>query len=650
MNMENIMLQTMQHRKILFLISLPSTSEFKDCITDVYECLDELRQLHVDVREHIRHEDLAEANNYDVVIVVAHRDTSSNELLLSDGALSMKEFVSSIPSDFKGVIDFSSCYSATAFNAIKDHCPHCKVQVALVETTLLRRLIIYPTLVEYLYDNPEIDYGTAYKEVSKAFDDVVDGIDDIDMGNLPMTHLGQQMSSIYSPSEVRRDCPFQILVFFHYDVEKEVVKVKAQRWQTNAIIRDDFEIPIEMKEGEKISVTLSFDSPDNANIKEKDGEYNKTITIQKVMVVERFVVTVLPDFKGNGFLANIEMAKEDICFIRCAFNIDVVDHENKAPAEVVAEVPIIPEKAEEKLLCYSDVFTGRLFSRSNYTQFQNIIKKKENEEEKLFFVRKFVYNNDLFIKQLISFLEEKESELSDLLRQDDKKSEITFDLVPLLKKYVSKLQRKLDVLEGKILSVKKVKGVNVNFEEAALKFPPIEWAFIDISSEIKNLDYQIDMLKVFREIRDEIRDECKKGKIKKDEIKELVTQFLEHPHHDHVDQDLYDIFKESGTGSIIHSRSQGATTPFLALVLAMIEKEYISTDNGKEEWFINVDKFIDFSKNEGSLRTLKSRINKLVGLLENKDVLGKIKNYQKTEAGRISITAYYLLKVKVSIT
>ena len=69
--------------------------------------------------------------------------------------------------------------------------------------------------------------------------------------------------------------------------------------------------------------------------------------------------------------------------------------------------------------------------------------------------------------------------------------------------------------------------------------------------------------------------------------------------------------------------------PFLALVLAMIEKEYISTDNGKEEWFINVDKYIDFSKNEGSLRTLKSRINKLVGLIENKDVLGKIKNYQK---------------------
>ena len=70
----------------------------------------------------------------------------------------------------------------------------------------------------------------------------------------------------------------------------------------------------------------------------------------------------------------------------------------------------------------------------------------------MFFVRKFVYNNDLFIKQLTSFLEEKECELSDLLRQDDKKSEITFDLVPLLKKYISKLQKKLDILEGKLLT------------------------------------------------------------------------------------------------------------------------------------------------------------------------------------------------------
>lgn len=640
-----------QHKRILFLISLPQTSEFVNDKKEINECLSELRELKVDVREHICQEDLSVANEYDVVIVVAHYNNDNDMLVLANDMMPIQDFVSYLPHDFSGLIDFCSCHSVVAFQAIKNRCPSCLAKVSLKTVPLLRRIIIYPSVIERFLGEDSLDYDTAFELVSKEYDEILGEVCEGRDTEPEMTHLGEQMTSVYAPDAVKRDSVFQIIVFFHYDFEREVVKVKAERWQTNAAIQEDFDIPITLKENDEIFVTLSFDSTDNDNIKVKNNEYNKIVTIKKNLVVEKFVVYIMPNIRCNSFLANIEMAKDqEPPFIRCAFDINVADAENKTPAGVVAEVPLIPEKPEETILCYSDVFTGRLFSRNNYTQFQNIIKKKGNEGEKLFFVRKFIYNNDLFIKQLTSFLGEKESELSDILCKDDKRSEITFDLVPLLKKYVSKLQKKLDILEGKILGVKKVKGVNVNFEEAALKFPPIEWAFIDLSSEIKNLDYQIDMLKVFRELRDEIKDECKKGKIKKDEIKELVTQFLEHPHHDNVDQDLYDIFKESGTGSIIHSRSQGATMPFLALVLAMIEKEYISTDNGKEEWFINVDKYIDFSKNEGSLRTLKSRINKLVGLLENKEVLAKIKKYQKTEAGRISITAYYLLKMKVSIT
>ena len=59
--MENI-LATMQRRKILFLISLPRTLEFEKDKDDVNECINELRELQVDVREHIKPEDLADAN------------------------------------------------------------------------------------------------------------------------------------------------------------------------------------------------------------------------------------------------------------------------------------------------------------------------------------------------------------------------------------------------------------------------------------------------------------------------------------------------------------------------------------------------------------------------------------------------------------
>lgn len=640
-----------QHEKILFMISLPQTAEFEACNEYVSECVNRLRERGVDVCESIHREDLATINQYSIVIIVAHHDTDEDALFLSDGKLPMGDFVSSIPEDFSGELDFSSCYSASVMKAIKDRCPNCHIQASSHQTALPLRLTAYPYVIDIINEDQSIEYHDAYMKVldmmlEAAPEDAPEGEEE----EKELVKLGKKMSSIYAPEKVMRDSPFKIMVFLHYDAEKKVVKLKAQRWQTNATIRDEFDIPISLKENDKISIVLSFDSTDDANIKVKNDEYYKTVTLKADGgIEEEFVVTILSGFKGNGILANVEMVKDEVSFVRCAFNIDVVDSLNETPAEVVAEVPVIPEKAEEIILCYSNVFTGRIFGHNNFIQFRNTIKKKANNEERLFFIRKFIYNNDLFIKQLSAFLQEKEEELSKLSLQDAKKSEITFELLPTLRKYNSKLQKKLGVLEGKLLGIKKSKGETVIFENSVLKFPSIEWSFIDIASEIKNLDCQIDMLKVFRELRDELK-KSEKGKIQKDEIKELVTQFLEHPHNDHVDQDLYHLFKNSGTGSIIHSRSKGATTPFLALVLAMVEKEYVSIDNRGEDWFINVERYIDLSKNEGSLRTIKSRINKLVSLLENKDVLGKIKNYQKTDAGKISITAYYLLKVKVSIT
>ena len=654
--MENLILQTMQRKKILFLISLPSTSEFQECVSDVNDCLDELRQLHVDVREHIRHEDIAEANNYDIVIVVAHRDISSDELVLADGTMLIKDFVSSIPSDFKGVIDFSSCYSATAFNAIKDRCPQCKVQVAIVETTLLRRLIIYPSIVECLYDNPTIDYATAYKEVSKAFDYAMDEIDSKDSDIVPMTHLGEQMTSIYAPKEVKRDSVFQIIVFFHYDFEKGVIKVKAERWQTNAIIRGDFEIPISLNENDKIAVSLSFDSTDNDNIRVKDNEYSKTVAIKKELLVEKFIVFVMPDFRGNSFLANIEMAKDqEPPFVKCAFDINIADAENKTPAEVIAETPQYSVKPGEIIKTYISAFAGggnkgterrsvhgKLFGDKTYNQFLSKI-IGDTDEEKLSSIRRYVYNSDMFLDTISTFLKHCECNLRELKSNVSRDSEIACDIVPLLRGYVSKLQKKTESLGNKLTGIKTRKGEKRIYEDAAPLFIPLEGRFLELVFQVTNLDYQIDILSAFRELMEaiSIQDTI--------EIKKLSGQFYEHPHYNDTDKDLFDLFKASGTGSIIHSKSQGTTMPFLALVLAMAVGEYSSSDKGKDGWVINIEKYIDFSENKSSLRTPKSRINKLVGLLDNKEIHDKIKNYQKTETGKIGIAAYYLLKIKVKV-
>lgn len=639
-----------QHKRILFMISLPQTAEFESCKDHVSDCINKLSERGVDVCESIHREDLATISQYDIVIIVAHHDTDDDALLLADGKLSMDDFVNSIPKDFCGELDFSSCYSASVMKAIKDRCPNCHIQASIHQTTLALRLMAYPFVIDLINEDEKIEYHDAYM---KVLDMILEAASEQSEDNEELEHvkLGGEKTSVYSPREVMRNSVFQILVFFHYDSENEVVKAKAIRRQNDAEVCDEFDIPISLKKDDEIAITLCFESTDNANIKVKNDEYTKYVTLKQEIVEEEFVVTLLSGFQCNSFLAQIEFAKDGECFVRTKyFNINVTDRLNKIPADVEMEIPQQQEKPEDIIKCYVDVFTGRIFdddsSAGNYSNFQHILSKKNADSDKLHFIRRFIYNNDLFLNQLRKFVDSSNKELSNLLRRDSKDEVITYDIVPLLKSCIIKIQEKLESLEAKFRSVKiKARG-NLNFDEALPKIPSLESKFIDLSSEIKYIDYQIQMLKIYKELKDNL------NKYSKEDIKESASDFWEYPHKHLVDQGLFDILRtKCDVGAIKHPKSggdRGVTMPYLALLLAMVCGEYISVDKGKEDWYINIADYIDLSKyKEESLRTPKNRINKFISVLRNQDVREAISRYMKTKVGKMSISAVLLFKMKV---
>lgn len=327
-----------QHRKILFLISLPCESQFEKDKDEVDRCLQELRELHVDVREHIYREDLADAINFDIVIVVSEYDIDRDVLSLHRGYMSVHDFVCSLPKDFKGVLDFASCYSIMAFSDIKEHCPQCKLQALLGRTPLLRRMLIYPSVIELLQENPEVDYRTAYNSVSKYFDKIIDEETKTDEV-IQMTHLGgQQMSRIYAPRELKRGSAFKILVFFHYNEEEKVVEAHARIFEKNSELCGKTS-GFSAQEGDVITVTVSFDSIDNDNIKVKNEEYTKSITLKEEWVVQWFVVYILPDFKGSNFQTNIELEKGGKTVLKfIPFDTDIIGKENEVFTDIKAEL------------------------------------------------------------------------------------------------------------------------------------------------------------------------------------------------------------------------------------------------------------------------------------------------------------------------
>lgn len=209
--------------KVLFLISLPVT-EFSNLREPIVECIRELREQHVEVREHIWLDDLADAGTYDVVIVVAHRDLSSDNLVLADGELPMSAFVDAL-TDFKGFIDFSTCYSDTAAIAIKKHNPACRVQTALYMVPLLRRILIYPSVIRHLNDHPEIGYGKAYRDVAQSFDLLIEE-NKSQLTATSTNYLGT-MSSLGYPSKVKRNSPFLVQFFIHSDANGVVLQITS---------------------------------------------------------------------------------------------------------------------------------------------------------------------------------------------------------------------------------------------------------------------------------------------------------------------------------------------------------------------------------------------------------------------------------------
>lgn len=317
-----------QHRKILFLISLPQTPTFLPYKQDVDNCITKLRKQKVDVYESINDDLLSKANQYEIVIVVAHREEEIDALVLSDGIMMVDDFVSSLPSDFSGILDFSSCYSATAMGQIKERCPNCMVQTAVRQTTLPLRLIMYPHIVKLLNDNKKRNYRETYLEVLCA---AAESVSKESSGNA--AKLGKQQSSIYAPSGVKKESPFLIQVFFHQSEENDTIDDDAKRADSESGLKERLFIP-RLKKKDKVSVRLGFISPEKELITLEDGVDTKSIVWQGFKTKLSFCATVKEAFTGDSFIGKVMMEVNSVPIGECYFSIVVQDKDTVVPANV----------------------------------------------------------------------------------------------------------------------------------------------------------------------------------------------------------------------------------------------------------------------------------------------------------------------------
>lgn len=314
----------MQH-KVLFMIDLPRTTAFEAYRGQVEECIGQLREKGVDVYTRINKELLTGINRYDIVIVVAHRDADET-LLLADGKFPMVEFVESLPTDFAGVLDFSSCYSETVKDAIKSRSPQCHVQVASEQTRLQVRLLAYPYVVDMI-NSYEMDYRTAYLEVLHMFEEAAAGNPDDENyadDSVRLGEGGQKNTSVFSPLEVKCKATVPIHVFIHYDSEREVVKNKVPK---NTEIHIYSESLRGVHVGDELTIRLSFIDNGETHHLRIEGPDEFKVTVEEEIIHHFFKVYVSAEYSSPNFACNINFEKGNEMISCLPVFIDVTDYD-----------------------------------------------------------------------------------------------------------------------------------------------------------------------------------------------------------------------------------------------------------------------------------------------------------------------------------
>lgn len=380
----------MNNPSFLFLISLPDTEEFSKEEKFLSETMTKLSLLGVDVFNRIDADVLSKMVNYDYVIVVAHHDKAIDSLILRDGNLRISDFIAAIPEDFSGVLDFSSCYSAGVMSMIKQRTNNkCHVQTAVKQTALAIRLIIYPHVVKLLLSDNSLRYNDAYSQV---LDFITLGISQIDSNDSSclsdsrnvtgtITKLGgeESFSSIYAPSQVKKNQPFLVNIFFHRDEDTGAVELLAQRLDPKTSLVDTQIIPIELNFKDKLIARISVNGGNSRGININNGIDTKSVIWFNRATKIQFSITVNDDFIGDSFICEIKIEVNSEPVGDCMFVISVSQTESQVPCSI----SLIPHNKEAEQNA-ARVRLTNLFNR-NLSRLEEEIKNAGTEQERNIF-------------------------------------------------------------------------------------------------------------------------------------------------------------------------------------------------------------------------------------------------------------------------
>lgn len=284
--------------------------------------------------------DLENISHYDVIILIAHHSTNSDEIEFQGRLVASKYVIHNISPSFNGVIDITSCYSAFLLPKIKTIAPNSSIIGIDITTSLPFRLLLLNETLKVLCNNEGITYKEA---LIKALNRIPSAPDISSVKDSATTvHLGAESlkSTAFAPKEVERGEDFIVSVFIHKLEESQEVELMARVIDENSSLQNTKTLSIKISDGDRIDFQLSCAGSNSGDF--TFDKNKKGLVWDGEMANIEFCISVSADCKKKAFIGKLKIAVNKVSAGDMLFKTSIVDRISSFSARECTELHFVP--------------------------------------------------------------------------------------------------------------------------------------------------------------------------------------------------------------------------------------------------------------------------------------------------------------------
>lgn len=288
----------------------------------ISNAIEALKKKNVEIVDLTSIEQLKTIFSFSTIIITAHRHRYLSCLDFMGNSISINRFVDSIPEDYDGIIDISSCYSTTFQMQCKQKAYRAHFIAAETESSVVLRLFIYQETIKHLTSHPDSNYINSFtiiirrivqsaKERGGRKDNVFLG------GKKPSLKASEGSASAFAPNEIKRGEDMMVQIYVYKDEERQQIICEAQKADEDAVERSYIPLNFDVNVGDHIRISLNiFNAPQLAQA--------KSFIWQNRTLKGSFIISVPKNYKKEKLFIEAFLSVNNAILGELDFSVSVV--------------------------------------------------------------------------------------------------------------------------------------------------------------------------------------------------------------------------------------------------------------------------------------------------------------------------------------